>query len=157
MARFFTYGLLGLFWNAIWWRFLSWCGGQSIGVFCRSVDWFLYDGGFYWESFGTDLSIVRISFIYLNCHWVFTMFFAHVVDIFGLLFWRSLLFLLLLLSLLLLPLLLLVSRIITFLLLLLLLTFGSWISHLNNTRTVSIAKCIYFTLFLSYFFQNFVL
>ena len=35
--------------------------------------------------FGTDLSIVLISFIYLNCHWLLVMFFAHVVDICGLL------------------------------------------------------------------------
>ena len=48
--------------------------------------------------FGTDLSIVLISFIYLNCHWLLVMFFAHVVDICGLL----LLLLLLSLSLLLL-------------------------------------------------------
>ena len=44
--------------------------------------------------FGTDLSIVLISFIDLNCHWLLVMFFAHVVDICGLL-----LLLLLLLSL----------------------------------------------------------
>ena len=48
--------------------------------------------------FGTDLSIVLISFIDLNCHWLLVMFFAHVVDICGLL----LLLLLLSLSLLLL-------------------------------------------------------
>ena len=35
--------------------------------------------------FGTDLSIVLISFIDLNCHWLLVMFFAHVVDICGLL------------------------------------------------------------------------
>ena len=49
--------------------------------------------------FGTDLSIVLISFIYVNCQWLLVMFFAHVVDICGLL---SLLLLLLLLLMLLL-------------------------------------------------------
>ena len=39
---------------------------------------------------------VLISFIYLNCHWVFTVFFGHVGDICGLQIWTSLLFLFLL-------------------------------------------------------------
>ena len=61
-----------LFGNVFWWRLLS-CEGQTIGLCCSSVDWCLYDKGFY-RVFSQADFLILISFIYLNCHWAFTMF-----------------------------------------------------------------------------------
>ena len=44
---------------------------------------FIYGMGFYWEYFSKGLFNRSYCFIYLNCHWIFKMFFDNVEDICG--------------------------------------------------------------------------
>ena len=56
-----------LFGHIFQWGLVS-CRSQSIDLWFESLDWFMYDTGFYWGCFRTDFSCLMFCH-YLFYHW----------------------------------------------------------------------------------------